>query len=293
MTRALLLFSTVLVAGCSAGGDVSNVAPAAAVRSACFGAPLAPELQRAAYLRSLEGADPRAFYGRDLSCAAGAGSCPAYLECLDVEAGRACPSEDVPASGRCLDDVTVERCFEGMVRTVACGDDPHGNGRCFLGAGREALCRAGPCDAVGSRCDGDVAVACDGALEQRTDCSLIGATCAVGAAGAACVHEVEACTEDRCGDDTTFFECVEGAGSLRHDCTLAFEGGRCGQVDLMPRCVPPLPECPDGEIECDGDEARVCVGGEWLGVSCAEAVPGASCAIESTALGRTLLCSSD
>jgi hypothetical protein len=251
----------------ASAGTASAIDDQGAVRarlSVCTGMPL---LFTVATLRT----EPFSNLQGDVEgCVAAASDCTAVRACLGLQ-------HDCIGSNRCEGDraVTCEEIGEtfNAERYDECGQSPD-NPFCTLvdvGTGPGAVCNAGACEeGEDERCDGDVAVACQGGVQVRTPCGP-GRTCRLGAAGVFC-SEPKTCSHDYCDGNSVVF-CREGVVESRHDCAAFVANGFCrddhGSVDCRSRLVDP--ECSEDEPfseGCDGEDGFACYVGARYRVTC-------------------------
>lgn len=271
-TRRSFVLSTVLLAvdclsACGGGpGAEPPTDDRGAVRarlSTCLGMPLSFTV---ATLRT----EPFANVDGDLEgCIAAAPDCTAVRACLGLE-------QDCTGSNRCEGNraVTCEEIGEGFKgeRHDDCEQSSE-NPLCTVidvGTGPGAVCNAGPCE--DERCDGDVAVACQGGVQVRTPCGPDG-VCVRDANGVFCA-EPRTCTRDYCDGSFAVF-CRSGVVESRQDCTAFVANGYCRDDNSVVDCRSRLkdPRCSEDEPfseGCDGPDGFACYVGARYRVACSE-----------------------
>lgn len=230
-----------------------------------------------------------------VDCVLAAGDCEAVLGCFGLDPAARCL--DAYAS-RCADGETVESCTplpNGLTvwQRWSCAGAGSGGPGCLeqdVGYDPEATCGVGPCDddGAGSACDGSVWTDCSGGVQKREDCATHGLACLAPADEAAeytvigCAPNEEPCVDDTCDGDrlsVCFFGIVLGALDCRalgpdYRCTVDPEwGAGCAVPAERAECDE------DGDVpRCEGDTARGCLGGRWVGLDCS-AFLGATCVL--------------
>lgn len=207
------------------------------------------------------------------------------LEADDCATTRAC-SPDAPTDTACDDDTFEPRCDgdvyvycgdfaspSGYEAREDCYDELSGNTTCRVHDGMAGCVSAEACDGP-ERCEGDVAIRCEGGLARRNDCSLGGGTCHFYAEDgyAGCVVAPTGCQP--C-DGNVANRCSGDVLNDRFDCSLL--GLECQpEADGDGTCGAAEPECGEGNERCEGDVAEVCIWGKWTTFDCS--LVGATCA---------------